>query len=67
MFLHPRLNKKEKMEKLVVMDFSDSSVNIYNINDSDERTPEEIVEELGHNMDECSIMWCKKLSINLND
>lgn len=46
------------MEKLVVMDFSDSSVNVYSINDSDDRTPEDIVTELGHNPDNCSLMWC---------
>lgn len=54
------------MEKLVVMDFSDSSVNIYSINDSDDRTPEDILTELGHNIDDCSTMWCNgDISVNI--
>lgn len=55
------------MEKLVVMDFSDSSINVYNVNETDNRTPEEIVESLGHNMDDCATMWCEKVSINVNN
>lgn len=47
------------------MDYSDSSINLYSINDADDRTPEEIVESLEHNMDECSIMWADKVTINI--
>lgn len=54
------------MEKLVVMDFSDSSISVYSVNDSDDRTPEDILTELGHNMDDCSIMWCESdIRINI--
>lgn len=55
------------MEKLVVMDTSDSSVNVYNINDSDDREVEDILSDLGHNIDDCFIMWCNNVSINLRD
>lgn len=55
------------MEKLIVMDYSDSSVNVYNINDSDDRSPYEIVESLGHNIDECALLWCQHVSIRIND
>lgn len=53
------------MERLVVMDYSDSSVNIYNINNSDNRDTESILSDLGHNIDDCSVMWCESVKVNL--
>lgn len=54
------------MEKLIVMDYSDSSINIYKINNSDDRDDESILSDLGHNIDECSYMWCENdLRINI--
>ena len=51
------------MERLVVMDFSDSSVSVYT-NPEDEDT-ETLLRELGHNIDECSVMFCESVTINL--
>lgn len=51
------------MERLVVMDFSDSSVSVYtNPKDKDTET---LLREYGHNSDECSVMFCKSVTINL--
>ena len=51
------------MERLVVMDFSDNSVNIYtNLEDKDTET---LLREYGHNIDDCSIMFCENVTINL--
>jgi len=49
------------MERLVVMDFSDSSVSVYT-NPEDKDT---LLRELGHNIDECSVMFCESVTINL--
>ena len=51
------------MERLVVMDFSDSSVNVYT-NPEDEDT-EALLKKYGHNIDECSVMFCESVIINL--
>lgn len=51
------------MERLVVMDYSDSSVNIYE--NPEDKTTEELLEERGHNIDECSVMFCESVTINL--
>ncbi len=51
------------MERLVVMDFSDSSVSVYtNPKDKDTET---LLRELGHNIDDCSVMFCESVTINL--
>lgn len=55
------------MERLVVMDFSNGSVNVYAIESSENRSTEDILRDLGHNIDECSVMWCESVSINLRD
>ena len=52
------------MERLVVMDYSDSSINIYE-NPEDNKTTEELLEERGHNIDECSVMFCESVNIKL--
>lgn len=52
------------MEKLVVMDFSDSSITIYENPDKDKHI-EDLLYDLGHNIDECSYMLCDKLKLNL--
>lgn len=52
------------MERLVVMDFSDSSVTVYNDPDESKDT-ETLLMEYGHNPDECSVMLCESVTINL--
>lgn len=52
------------MERLVVMDFSDSSVTVYNNLDENKDT-ETLLREYGHNPDECSVMLCESVTINL--
>ena len=51
------------MERLVVMDFSDSSVTIYE--NPEDKSTEELLKERGHNIDECSFMFCESVTINL--
>ena len=51
------------MERLVVMDFSDSSVSVYT-NPEDKNT-ETLLMEYGHNPYECSVMLCESVTINL--
>lgn len=52
------------MERLVVMDFSDSSVTVYN-NPDESKDTETLLREYGHNIDECSVMFCESVTINL--
>ena len=51
------------MERLVVMDYSDSSVTIYENPGHD--STEELLKERVHNIDECSVMFCESVTINL--
>ena len=51
------------MERLVVMDFSDSSVNVYT--NPEDKDTETLLRECGHNIDECSVMFCESVTINL--
>lgn len=51
------------MEKLVVMDFSDNSITIYS--NPEDKDTETLLKERGHNPDECSVMFCENVSINL--
>ena len=51
------------MERLVVMDFSDSSVTVYS--NPEDKDTETLLRELGHNIDECSVMFCESVTINL--
>lgn len=51
------------MERLVVMDFSDSSVTIYE--NPEDKSTEELLKERGHNIDECSVIFCESVTINL--
>lgn len=56
------------MEKIVVLDYSDASVNIYNITDDLENMEsEEILSKLGYNIDECYIMYGGNITINRFD
>lgn len=51
-------------EKLVVLDYSDSSVNIYNdIPDIDDS--EELLRHFGHKASQCSWMFCSTLHLNM--
>lgn len=52
------------MERLVVMDFSDSSVTIYS-NPDENKDTETLLREYGHNFEECSVMFCESVTINL--
>ena len=52
------------MEILVVMDFSGSSVTIYN-NPDESKDTETLLRKYGHNPDECSVMFCESVTINL--
>ena len=52
------------MERLVVMDFSDSSVTVYN-NPDESKDTETLLREYRHNFDECSYMYCESVAINL--
>ena len=52
------------MEILVVMDFSGSSVTIYN-NPDESKDTETLLREYGHNSDECSVMFCESVTIKL--
>lgn len=52
------------MEKLVVMDSSDSSVTIYS-NPDESKDTETLLREYGHNLDECSFMFCESVTVNL--
>lgn len=47
------------MERLVVMDFSNSSVSV------EDKDTETLLREYGHNIDECSVMFCESVTINL--
>jgi hypothetical protein len=52
------------MERLVVLDYSDSSVSVYE-NPKDIENTETLLREYGHNIDECSFMFCESVTINL--
>lgn len=51
------------MERLVVMDFSDSSVTIYE--NPEDKSTEELLKDLGHNIHECNYMYCESVTIKL--
>lgn len=51
------------MERLIVMDYSDSSVTIYENLHSEDVDIEELLKDLGHNIDECSYMWCESFTL----
>ena len=52
------------MERLVVMDFSDSSVTVYS-NPDESKDIETLLREYGHNLDECNFMFGESVTINL--
>ena len=52
------------MERLVVMDFSDSSVTVYS-NPDESKDTETLLMEYGYNPYECSVMLCESVTINL--
>lgn len=51
------------MERLVVMDFSDNSVSVYT--NPEDKDTETLLREYGHNIDECSVMFCENVTIRL--
>ena len=46
------------------MDFSDSSVTVYE-NPDENKDTETLLKEYGHNIEECSVMFCENVTINL--
>ena len=56
--------KRVIMEKLVVLDYSNSSISVYE-NPKDIENTETLLREYGHNIDECSFMFCESVTINL--
>nr|DAI45599.1 MAG TPA: hypothetical protein [Bacteriophage sp.] len=51
------------MERLVVMDYSDSSVTVYE--NPENKSTEDLLRERGHNIGECVVMFCESVTINL--
>lgn len=52
--------------KLVVLDLSDSSINIYTLSEEEcKYSDRELLIHLGHKEEECSYMWCKNLTLRL--
>ena len=45
------------------MDYSDSSVTVYE--NHEDKSIEELLKDRGHNIDECSVMFCESVTINL--
>ena len=58
-----KLNNLNNMERLVVMDYSDSSVTVYT--NPEDKDTETLLKELGHNPEDCFSMFCENVSINL--
>ena len=56
------------MGKLIVMDYSDGSINVYDKDKADIREDsDDFLDKLGHNVDECYYMLCNELKINRFD
>lgn len=56
------------MEKIVVLDYSDGSVNIYNVTEElEDLESDEILSKLGYNIDECYIMYGENITVNRFD
>lgn len=55
------------MEKLAVMDYSDATITIYNLDEelSSIEDSEELLKKLGHNEDECSWMFSTDIKVEL--
>lgn len=58
------MEKREYGHNLVVLDYSNSSVSVYE-NPKDIENTETLLREYGHNIDECSFMFCESVTINL--
>lgn len=52
------------MEKLVVIDYSDISINIYDISSEDKRDTNDILKSLGHSPQCCTVMYGDNIKIN---
>lgn len=56
------------MEKAVILDYSDGSVNIHNLTpDMEDMESDELLSKLGYNIDECYIMFGENITINRFD
>ena len=53
------------MEKLVVLDYANSSFNIYTVKSSDIDNLEQFLNSLGHRLDDCAVMQGNKITINI--
>lgn len=55
------------MEKLAVMDYSNSSITIYTLDEelSSIEDSEEVLKKLGHNTDECSWMFSENIKVEI--
>lgn len=50
------------MEKLVILDYSNSSVHFYNV-DSDANIDEKYIENIGHHCSNCSWMFAENIDV----
>ena len=55
-------------KKLIVMNYSDSSINVYDVHDTGStKVMEFTIRKLGYNLDECYYMIADELKINRFD
>lgn len=55
------------MEQLVVLDHSDTSVHIYNIDSNYEHDTEDLLSDLGHHPSNCSWMFGEYVKIEFHN
>lgn len=55
------------MQRLVVMDYSNGSINVYDITGINDDDIEDYIDKLGHNLDECYYMTGSNVTINRFD
>lgn len=55
------------MKKLVVMDYSNCSINVYDVTDIKNQDIDNYIDEHGHNLDECNYMLSDSVTINRFD
>ncbi len=52
------------MEQIALLDFSTKSIYVYNITEDREGyNTEDLLKELGHNLDDCSVMYGNDIKI----
>lgn len=55
------------MKKLVVMDYFDCSISVYDVTDIKNQDIDNYIDEHGHNLDECYYMLSDSVTINRFD